>query len=220
MSPTDCSTLVERIRASTRGRHAELEGTPFSTAMLAGTLPLDRYVGQLAAYRTVLRALEGELSGAQAPCVASVWSAELAKLPLLDRDLTHFAEDGVFPASAAAAPAEAFVREIRAAAASDPGALLGFLYVLEGSTMGGMILRRYVAEAYGLRGTDGVAYYASGDRERWARFTARLNGALPGPGGQDGVVTAACRAYHHVAAISVALSAGLGGAVAAAQDVA
>lgn len=209
MSPTDCHTMVERIRASTRTRHADLEGTAFSTAMLAGTLPLDRYVGQLAAYRVVLKALEEELSRATGPCVTSVWSADLVKLPLIDRDLMHFAEDGVFPASCAAAQAEACAREIRAAAASDPLALLGFLYVLEGSTMGGMILRRYVAEAYGLRDTDGVAYYASGDRERWARFTARMNEALPGPAGQDDVIAAVGRAYDHVAAITGALSSGL-----------
>ncbi|MFE4262796.1 biliverdin-producing heme oxygenase [Streptomyces sp. NPDC056883] len=209
MSPTDCHTVVDRIRAGTRGRHQDLEGTPFSLAMLAGTLPLDRYVTQLAAYRRVLEALEGELSRAADPCVTSVWSADLVKLPCIDRDLMYFAEDGVFPSSTAAAPADALVREIRAAAASDPPALLGFLYVLEGSTLGGAILRRYVAEAYGLRDTDGVAYYASGDRERWARFAARLNAALPGPGEQDRVLAAAGRAYQHVAAISEALSTGL-----------
>ncbi|MFE9563080.1 biliverdin-producing heme oxygenase [Streptomyces sp. NPDC006487] len=209
MSPTGCPTVVERIRASTRTRHENLEATAFSTAMLAGTLPLDRYVDQLAAYRVVLKALEEELSRATGPCVTSVWSADLAKLPLIDRDLTYFAEGGVFPASVAAAPAQAFAREIRAAAASDPRALLGFLYVLEGSTLGGTILRRYVAEAYGLRDTDGVTYYASGDRERWARFTARLNEVLPGQGEQDGVITAVGRAYHHIAAITRALSAGL-----------
>ncbi|MCM1969258.1 MULTISPECIES: biliverdin-producing heme oxygenase [unclassified Streptomyces] len=209
MSPTDCHTVVDRIRASTRGRHQDLEGTPFSLAMLAGTLPLDRYVDQLAAYRRVLGALEAELSRATDPCVTSVWSADLVKIPCIDRDLMHFAEDGVFPASTAAAPADALAREIRAAAASDPPALLGFLYVLEGSTLGGAILRRYVAEAYGLRDTDGVAYYASGDRERWAGFTARLNAALPGPGEQDRVLAAVGRAYHHVAAISAALSTGL-----------
>ncbi len=209
MSPTDCHTLVERIRASTRTWHADLEGMPFSAAMLAGTLPLDRYVDQLAAYRVVLKALEEELARATGPCVTSVWSADLVKLPLIDRDLMYFAEDGVFPASVAAAPAAAFAREIRAAAASDPRALLGFLYVLEGSTMGGMILRRYVTEAYRLRDTDGVAYYASGDRERWARFTARMNAALPGPGEQDEVIAAVGRAYQHITAITGALSTGL-----------
>ncbi|MCX5404969.1 biliverdin-producing heme oxygenase [Streptomyces sp. NBC_00335] len=209
MSPTGCHTLVERIRASTRTRHADLEGTAFSTAMLAGTLPLDRYVGQLAAYRVVLKVLEEELSRATGPCVTSVWSADLVKLPLIDRDLMFFAEDGVFPVPVAAPQAEAFAREVRAAAASDPLLLLGFLYVLEGSTMGGMFLCRYVAEAYGLSGTDGVAYYASGDRERWARFTARLDEALPGPGEQDEVIAAVGRAYHHVAAITGALSTGL-----------
>ena len=57
------ATVVERLRASTRDWHDALEATPFASAMLAGTLPIERYVGQLAAYRVVLAALASAMMG-------------------------------------------------------------------------------------------------------------------------------------------------------------
>ncbi|MFD9411431.1 biliverdin-producing heme oxygenase [Streptomyces sp. NPDC059989] len=202
-------TVAERLRSSTRAWHDGLEATRFATAMTVGTLPLDRYVGQLSAYRAVLEALEDELSRATSPTVGSVWSSDLGKLPLVERDLKYFADAGCTPAALAAAEATAFAQEIRSAAAADPQGLLGYLYVMEGSTLGGLILRRYVAEAYRLTSADGVAYYGSGDRERWACFTARMNRAVTEPGAQDRVIAAAGQAYRHTAAIAGALSAGL-----------
>ncbi|MFD4522351.1 biliverdin-producing heme oxygenase [Streptomyces sp. NPDC058470] len=91
------TTVVERLRAGTRASHEALEATAFSTSMSAGTLPLDRYVGQLDVYRAVLGALEDELSRATDPFVRSVWSADLAKLALVERDLRYFADSGTVP---------------------------------------------------------------------------------------------------------------------------
>lgn len=202
MSPT----VMERLRAGTRGAHDGLEDARFATAMTDGTLPLDRYVGQLAAYRGVLEALEDELSRTTDPSVGSVWSDELRKLHLVDRDLNHFGDTG---SALAAEAGKDFARAVRDAAAADPRALLGFLYVMEGSTLGGTVLRPHVAKAYRLDSGDGVAYYGSGDRERWARLTERMNAALTGPEAQEPVVAAAREAYRHTTAISRALSAGL-----------
>ncbi|MEH0423608.1 biliverdin-producing heme oxygenase [Streptomyces sp. B21-083] len=225
-------TMVERLRTSTRDWHDALEATPFASAMLAGTLPVERYVGQLAAYRVVLGALEGELSRlAESAASDRVWSPDLVKLPLIDRDLAYFANLGTAPSTAspstasprtalapsAAAEAEAFAAEIRQRAAEADlrglPSLLGFLYVMEGSTLGALFLHPYVTAAYHLPGRDdgtaGVAYYTSGDRDRWARFTSRMNQALTDPEAQEQVVTAARVAYRHTAAITGALSVGL-----------
>ncbi|MDX3454626.1 biliverdin-producing heme oxygenase [Streptomyces sp. ME02-8801-2C] len=204
------ATVVERLRASTRAWHDSLEATPFASAMIAGTLPVERYVGQLAAYRPVLETLEADLSRVTGSSADPVWSSDLRKLPLIDRDLAHFANLGIAPGPSAAQEAEAFTAEIRErAAASDLPALLGFLYVMEGSTLGALVLHPYVTASYRLSGTDGVAYYTSGDRDRWARLTARMNQALTDPVVQDRVVAAAHSAYRHAAAITGALSEGL-----------
>ena len=199
--------LSGRLRNSTRARHQALETTGFATAMLAGTLPLDRYVGQLAAYRVVLEALEGELTRVTCPSVASVWSPDLVKLPLVERDLHHFANRGTIPEPG---PASAeFAEEIHRTATTEPRELLGILYVLEGSTLGAMFLLRYVTEAYRLTDGNGASYYGSGDRTRWAGFTERLDRALGEPAVQERVLAAAERAYRHVALISGELSVGL-----------
>ncbi|WP_327403896.1 biliverdin-producing heme oxygenase [Streptomyces sp. NBC_01288] len=202
-------TATQRLRSGTRAWHEALERTGFATAMLAGTLPLDRYVGQLAAYRAVLSVLEAELARATCPSVASVWSPDLVKLPLVERDLHHFAATrGVLPEPGPAA--EEFAEEIRRTAATEPRELLGFLYVLEGSTLGAMFLCRYVTEAYRLRDGNGASYYGSGDRTRWAALTERLDRVLGEPVVQEQVLAAAERAYRHIALISGELSAGLG----------
>ncbi|OLZ69805.1 hypothetical protein AV521_15760 [Streptomyces sp. IMTB 2501] len=92
------ATATGRLRTGTRARHDALETTAFATALLAGSLPLDRYVAQLAAYRVVLRTLETELSHTTEPAVAGLWTAEdLRKVPLIERDLRHFAARGVSP---------------------------------------------------------------------------------------------------------------------------
>ncbi|MER6568232.1 biliverdin-producing heme oxygenase [Streptomyces sp. NPDC001093] len=204
------TTASARLRAGTREWHDALERTGFATALFAGTLPLARYTGQLAALRLVLGELETELSRAAAPSVAGLWAAEdLRKAPLIERDLHHFAGRGSTPGRWPAAHAAAFAADIRTTAAADPLSLLGFLYVLEGSTLGALHLCRYVSRAYGLHGTGGIAYYASGDRARWTRFTTRLDGALADPAAQDRALAAALRAYRHTARITGALSTGL-----------
>jgi heme oxygenase len=200
------TTPVERLRAATRAWHDALETTAFATAMLSGTLPLDRYVGQLAAYREALAALEGELSRATSPSVTHVWSPDLAKLPLIEHDLRHFTHSGINPPPQARVAGRAFAEEIRRTAAADPDALLGFLYVMEGSTLGALLLHRYVSEAYRLTVPYGLAYYGSGDRARWASFTIRLSEALTDPGTEARVVAAAGRAYHHTASVAEALA--------------
>nr|WP_203689125.1 biliverdin-producing heme oxygenase [Streptomyces sp. SID12488] len=198
------------MRTSTRDWHDALEATPFASAMIAGTLPVERYVGQLAAYRVVLSALEGELARVTESSADPVWSADLGKLPVIERDLAYFASLGTVPGSWAAEEGEAFAADVRRlAAASDLPALLGYLYVMEGSTLGALYLHPYVTAAYRLPGTDGVAYYTSGDRDRWARFASRMNQALADPEVQDQVVAAARGAYRHTAAITGALSVGL-----------
>jgi heme oxygenase len=155
-----------------------------------------------------LAALEAELARATCPAVASVWSPDLVKLPLLERDLHHFAALGTAPEPGPAA--EEFTEEIRRTGATEPRELLGVLYVLEGSTLGAMFLCRHVTEAYRLTDGNGAAYYGSGDRTRWAAFTERLDRALDEPAVQERVLVAAERAYRHIALISGELSAGLG----------
>ncbi|MFD3558108.1 biliverdin-producing heme oxygenase [Streptomyces sp. NPDC058686] len=208
--------IAERLRTAMRSAHGALETTPFAAAMFSGTLPLERYVTQLAAHGVILATLEDELSRATEPAVAQVWSADLVKLPLIEHDLRFFA--GRDTVAHPPEQADHCAAEVRRTARTDATALLGFLYVLEGSTLGARFLLPRVRTAYQLREPDGLAYYASGDRDRWARFTARLNGALTAADAQDRVLAAATAAYRHIAHLARALSTGLTPAPASASN--
>lgn len=188
------ATIMRRLREETRTWHDALEATSFSLALRERRLPLDRYVGQLAAYRIILDALETRLAATDDETVAAVWRPDLAKVPLLDQDLRFF--------GAGELPSETLDVAQRCAAAIhhlDPVALLGFLYVLEGSTLGALDLSRHVRATYRLTGEDGLAYYGSGDRDRWAGFSARMNSALLREPVRERVLAAAGTAYQWIA---------------------
>lgn len=197
-------TVMRRLRAETRGWHDALEATPFSLALGNRTLPLDRYVGQLTAYRIVLRALETRLATTADETVAAVWRPDLAKVPLLDRDLAYFSQH---PAGEFLADTVGVAQRFAIAVDQrEPAGLLGFLYVFEGSTLGAIELTRHVRATFELPDDHGLAYYTSGDRARWAGFSSRMDAALAGDPRQEGVLTAATTAYRWIADVLDTLS--------------
>ena len=207
-------SLMDRLKAETRAAHNATEAIPFSTAMMAGTLPKSRYVGQLAALAIVHRALEQALSGSEHPTARAVWSSDLAKLPLLNRDLEYFSVERLEIPSAAMHAAERFAAAIRETAGRDPAALLGTLYVLEGSTLGATILRKPIADAHGLDldTAHGLAYYTPYGNQvmpHWRQFKQRMNEAVVDIADQQRIVEAAREAFDHIGRILKALSAGV-----------
>lgn len=208
---------MDRLRAETRPAHDTTEGIPFSAAMVQRRLPRDRYIGQLVAYAIVHRVLDAALAGSDHPAVRAAWSDDLAKTPLLQRDLAFFAAEinpappggawGVPPA--AIESAERFAEVVGARAQHDPVSLLGYLYVLEGSTLGATILRQHIAAAYGLTNDDGLAYYSpygNAVMPHWKQFKERMNAAVTDAADQDRIIEAASDAFQRIGEILRALS--------------
>ncbi|MEU4342747.1 biliverdin-producing heme oxygenase [Nocardia sp. NPDC023852] len=199
--------IMQRLRAETRAWHDALEATPFSLELLSRTLLLGRYVGQLRAYRIILDALETRLAGTDDPIVTAVWRADLAKVPLLDQDLAFFdtvpADD---IAAAAITVADRFAAVISDRMTKAPVSLLGFLYVMEGSTMGGLELTPHVRATFGLVDGRGLTYYSSGDRQRWAAFATRMDEAVVDEPLQQLVLESADKGYRAIADTLGALS--------------
>jgi len=208
------SLVMDRLKAETRGSHDDTEGIPYSAAVVGRRLPKDRFIGQLAAYRTIHGALERAISQSTDPAVTAVWDATMVKAPLLDADLAYFGADETTAPLAARAAAQAFSDRIQDLAESDPVALLGFLYVLEGSTLGATILRGHLAAAYGLENDQGLAYqspYGASPMPQWMAFKARMNAAISDGPTQDRVVAAAQEAFRRIGDVLRALSVGLEG---------
>ncbi|MBW7934632.1 MAG: biliverdin-producing heme oxygenase [Gemmatimonadaceae bacterium] len=185
VSPTESTTAAEptasaHLRAATATAHTRAERSAFQRALISGRLPLERYVAFLHAMRDIWQALE-EVAPRVSTGAARAMLLEPQRFRAhdIDRDLVHLR--GLLPTAVSPennAAANAFVARIHALANANPSALLGVLYVLEGSTNGGRYIARAMRRAYGLVDDQGVAFqdpYGDAQPERWAEWKAALD---------------------------------------------
>lgn len=155
-------TLHAHLREATAAAHAGLERD----------LDWEARVATLAGYRALLSRLRG-FHAAYEPAIAAAL-ADAAffdprrRLAALDADLHALSGEVPGPRPEPAAPH-----------LDSPGAALGALYVLEGSTLGGAVIGRHVARLHGE--SVPLAYYAGRGRATgplWRSFRERLD-SLP-----------------------------------------
>ena len=203
-------SLMDRLKTETRAAHADTESVPFNGRMISGQLPLQKYIAQLACLLEVHLALESTIEESHHQAVRQIWREDLAKVPLLRRDLAFFRHTGEVQIDSRARGAISdCVRDINLLATVNPVALLGVLYVLEGSTLGGTILRKHLASAFGLE-HDGLAYYTPYGNlvmPHWQQFKSRMNEANLNGADQQAVIDAAQATFAHIKHILLALSA-------------
>ncbi len=200
------ASVMDRLRAETHAQHRQVEEQPLFKALAAHDLPLESYVGLLNALATVYAALEQSVTQTTHPAVVAVWHDQMQKLPLLQRDLAFFKRQDEMPA--ATLHALLCSDHIRRSADSDPVSLLGYLYVLEGSTLGGIVLRSQVARAFKLKGPEGLAYLSSYDKQvkaQWEQFTRHMNGLRLSEAEQRRVVETARQTFSSIERVVRAL---------------
>ncbi len=200
--------VMDRLRLETRDRHVQVEALPFFSALKAKDLPLASYAGLLRALSIVYEVVEHVISHAQHPKLNTVWDDSLRKLPLIDRDLAYFQSRGLSDASVALLRAHLLTQHVRKRAHDAPVSLLGYLYVLEGSTLGGIVLKDQIARTFKLRHAEGLTYVSSYGKlikARWKEFGERMNTAVVDPAEQDEVVAAAQEAFSGIGRIIDAL---------------
>ncbi|WP_342151152.1 biliverdin-producing heme oxygenase [Methylorubrum sp. SB2] len=159
---TQPDTLHARLRVATAEAHEALERD----------LDWQERVATLPGYRALLARLRG-FHAAYEPAIAvaladEAFFAPRRRLAALDADLAAL---GLDDAARAALPAPLAPR------LAGEGAAMGALYVLEGSTLGGLVIGRHVGGLHGA-GTP-LAYYAGRGREAgplWRAFRERLDG--------------------------------------------
>ena len=165
--------LLDRLKRETRADHDRIEA---DLDLLRPNLSLADYVGLLQRYHAFFRRWEprvGALVGDEA------FFGPRRKLGLLADDLD---QRGAKP-STLTAPVPALASRAEA---------MGSLYVLEGSTMGGLVIARHIEGVLGLRGP-GARYFSNYGRdaaERWRTFRAAL-ADISRPEDEDAIVAAA-----------------------------
>lgn len=171
-SPDSPPALLQALRASTGQLHVRLEKRmPFFTPGLDAAL----YLRLLKAYYGFYRPLEAALVASEL-MPASLAPAERIKTPALVSDLNAL---GLSESDILDLPLCPQLPVI-----DSPGACLGVMYVLEGATLGGQLLRREVHARIGLDEQSGARFldvYGAATGKRWKAFLNYLQVAPCAP---------------------------------------
>ncbi len=166
------------LRESTASHHRLAEQHEFQQQFVRGTLPRPLYVHWLGQMLHIHAALEAHLDRlvAKNPQLKSVFDDGRRKVVPLQKDRAFLGSATDQPALPAA---RAMMTRMDQLATAQPLALLGILYVLEGSTNGSKFIARKVRPAYELPVTgEGSAYldpYGDVQPARWQEFKAAMD---------------------------------------------
>jgi methanogenic corrinoid protein MtbC1/heme oxygenase len=171
-------TLMEELKTTSSAAHRRLHRAPFFTALTAGQLPLESYVGQLRALALVHGVLEQALDDSTNHKVKQVWRNDMRKLALIAQDLQYFEQRHVADLKEAVAAARLVAQQIRLQSIEQPLTLLACLYVLEGSMLGAVLLRPIYARTLLLEDGQGLGYLGGNwakPPDRWHTFKQSMN---------------------------------------------
>ena len=161
--------ILSLLRQETRPFHDAVEQNPFNHALTTGTVTATETAQFLAKMYGFIQPYEAQLQ-AHAAAFGPEWQLEQRyRAPLILADLPQLGYAGTPPLCPALPPL-----------ATTPQ-LLGAMYVLEGSTLGGQVIARQLDKA----GITAHAFF-TGRAERtgplWKAFCQQLTAASPTPG--------------------------------------
>lgn len=157
------------LRAATRDRHRRIERARPLARLFAKDYALDEYRACLARFHGFYRAIEPRLALVLANGADRVFLRP-PKTPLLAEDLARL---GLSPAEVERLPVCADLPPIGTVEEA-----VGVAYVLEGSTMGGMFIRKQLAAHFGPSVGNSMRFYAGyGEHTEslWRDFKAALD---------------------------------------------
>lgn len=198
------NSIMQRLKSETSDLHSHAESRNLQRAIASGEVDqtiFSAYIGQL--YH-VHNSLESALENSRDKHAAlkSLATADRMRIPDLDRDLAFYGVDrDQIDAGNAARHFAAKVQEINAL---DPVALLGALYVLEGSTNGGRFLARALRRSWDLDG-DGLAYfdpYGDEQPQMWAAFRRDMDEASFDANQEEAMIEMAKATFIAIAEVS------------------
>lgn len=196
---SDAPTLMQRLKATTMEAHKITEGHPLALRLRMGTAAPHEVMALHALYLQLYRALAQRCATTTDPLLTSVWHPTMVRGPELEADLvaiaTRFPDDDLLVQVALA------TAHVPSALPSNDVALIGALYVLEGSRLGGAFLAPRIAE--GLGGLE-LSYYVGRGSETmkyFREFGARVNAAVERDADCNAVIDGANQMFEHMATL-------------------
>lgn len=180
MTTAERPSLLEQIKSATWHHHRQLEILPFVSALSTGTLPLESYVAQLRGLAVIMVTIEQCLAESRNRSMEQLRPLLKSRYSMICSDLSFYAPRTVPDLLPAVKWALATAVDIRLTAAACPDKLLGFLYVLEGTTRGNQVHLPDIVRCFDLAGKEGATFYHGyGDETavHWEEFCTVLNSA-------------------------------------------
>jgi heme oxygenase len=193
---------VDAIRASTRALHARLDHGEFAHAVLDGSISMPRYASFLRAVYTVLTGLEETLERGERAELRALWTHGVERRGRLRQDLAHLQAD-LHAVDAAVLYALVLAQHIRRDVRQGSATLLGYLYVIEGSQLGGLFQKKALEGRPELQ-AGGLAYLSGAGRDTQAQFRtflAHLETSLTDEAAVASAVNGATQAFEGFEAI-------------------
>lgn len=177
--PNRPSIMIE-LKEQTAELHSYAEHRPLQRDMLKGSIKRERYTAYLGQLMWVHHTLEHALEeqNTRHPAFGVVLRPYQQRLGDLRADLEFFGQspDKVEPLPATMRVVEAIAHTAR----QTPVALLGMLYVLEGSNNGSKYIARSMMRGHDLQPGKGVSYldpYGDSQMDRWQQFKKDMDAA-------------------------------------------
>lgn len=184
-----------QVRHATRAAHQRLENTPVMRALMAPDLTLARYLSTLLLWQDCWQCLEAELAaGLQRGMPAALLPA--SRLDVLAHDIA-FVSAGVLPSDATVSTPKTHPDTTQLARlARTAHGWYGLAYVVQGSLLGGALLRKQLMASLALSDHRGTGFFAGGIEpsalhRQWQLWLALADRCLPTPTATQEAVLAA-----------------------------
>jgi len=195
-SQNQCRSALELLRANTAKAHRKLDSESCLSILVSDVLGVDAYKAILLRFLGVFNVLEKQILDWPQWFACGFDFRPRLKVPLLCRDLRFFGLEN---------PSFSLDREMAEIfAPNNFCALLGVLYVTEGSTLGGRVIARHLGENLALTPDRGAAFFhgaGEATRERWREFCELLEVQCVSEEQRENAVRAASLAFEAFARI-------------------
>lgn len=158
------AVFLARLREATAPMHAALEQTPLSTALLREGATLNDYTAYLQRMHGVIRFCEALVFPLIEHVITGLGGRR--KLHFIENDLQQLASP---PVSA---------HTYQPFTTADVAFALGYMYVIEGATLGGRVILKQLAPKLGVNETSGGRFFAGYGKEtsvKWKNFLQQFS---------------------------------------------
>lgn len=157
-------SMHSRLREETRTNHSQIECVPLLKKIIDGQISLDDYQQLIIKFYGYISPCEKQINA-----VNSDISFDRQKLPLLIKDLLALGVESQ-------AQADIELCHHLPDLTTRPG-IIGYLYVMEGSTLGGQVISKILKNKLSLMADSGAAYfsgYGEQTKLKWNSFCQML----------------------------------------------